>query len=168
MNGLLAEFDTPKEILEAAHAVAKKGYSGVDAFTPFPVEGLSEVFGFHKTPISSLVLCFGLIGAVTGYLLQYYCNGINYPLNIGGRPLNSIPAFIPITFELAVLFASFAAVFGLFFLNGMPKLWRPVFEVEGFERSTLDGFFLYIEQRDPETRHFLESLKPHGVYEIFL
>lgn len=169
--GLLAEFEGPEELLAAAEKAYQSGYRNLDAYSPFPIEGLSEVLGMRNTRLPLIVLGGGIIGAITGYFMQYYAMAIDYPLNVGGRPLHSWPAFIPITFELTILFASFAAVLGMFALNGFPMPYHPVFNVPVFELASRSRFFLSIEARDPkfdpeETRLFLESLGAQGVEEI--
>ena len=169
--GILAEFDKPEEICLAAKRAAEEGYRNLEGFTPYHVEGLAESLGFHRTGVAPCVFAGGITGAITAYALEYYCNAVNFPINVAGRPLNSIPSFIPVTFELTILFASFSALFGMFFLNGLPRLWRPIWGVEQFRRATKDGFFLLIEARDPKfdrdgTKLFLESTGAKGVYEV--
>ena len=171
VSGILAEFDTPEEILRAAKQSREAGYRAMEGFTPYHIEGLAETLGFERSGVAPIVFGAGLLGTGTAYCLQYYVNGINYPLNVGGRPLNSLPSFIPVMFELTVLFASFGAMFGMFFLNGLPKPRRPIWNIERFRRASKDGFFLLVEARDPQfdregTRHFLEGLRPKGIYEL--
>ncbi len=169
--GLMAEFDTPEEIVNAVEKTKAAGFEKIDAYAPFPVHGLAEALGFTKSRIPMVVFIGGLTGGILGYLLQWWCSAIAYPLNVGGRPLNSVPAFIPITFEMTILFAAFSAVFGMFLLNGLPLPYHPVFNVERFAMASRNHFFLCIESKDPKfsvknTRAFLESLKPRGVYDI--
>lgn len=169
--GLLAEFETPEQLLEAAHRAHDAGYKSIDAFTPLPVEGLAEAVGFHHTRLPVLVFIGGLLGCATGFLLQYYPNVIGYPLNIGGKPYNSWPAFIPITFELTILGAALSAVFGMLALNGLPTPYHPVFNVARFALASRDRFFLCVKARDKmfdpvKTKAFLQGLKAQGVFEI--
>jgi hypothetical protein len=171
LYGLMAEFDSAGDLLDAARRAYEAGYRRLDAYSPFPVHGLAEAIGFRRTRLPYLVLLGGLVGGLGGYYLQYWVSVIDYPLNVGGRPLHSWPAFIPVTFELIILVAALAAVLGMLALNGLPMPYHPVFNVPAFELATRNRFFLCIEATDPkfdveETRRFLESLKPHGVYEV--
>lgn len=171
MYGLIAQFDTADGVLNAAQRAYTAGYREMDAYTPFPVEGLAEAIGFHQTYVPLLCLVGGLIGCTGGFFLQWWPNVIGYPLNIGGRPYNSWPQFIPITFELTVLLAGLATVFGMLALNGFPEPYHPVFNAKNFELASRDKFFLCIEARDEifdaqKTREFLLSLNAHEVSEI--
>jgi len=171
LHGLMAEFDTPGEIVRSARSAREAGYRNMDAYSPFPVEGLAEAVGMPASRIPLLVLLGGAAGCIGGFFMQYYAAVIAYPLNIGGRPLNSWPSFIPITFELTILCAGLTAVIGMLVLNGFPKPYNPVFNAERFEHATQDTFFLCIESSDPkfsreETGRFLESLHPRGVYAV--
>lgn len=169
--GLLAAFTTPEQLLEATRRARSAGYRHMEAYTPFPVQGLAEALDFHQTRIPLVVLLGGIVGGVGGYVLQYWINVIDYPLNVGGRPLHSWPAFIPVTFELTILTAALAAVLGMLALNGLPMPYHPLFSVPRFASVTRDGFFLCIEARDPqfdrtETRRFLESVAAYEIAEV--
>lgn len=169
--GLLAEFRTSEQLLNASKKAYAEGYRQMDAYTPFPVHGLSEAIGFNKTKLPMIVLIGAIVGLIVGFGMQYFASVIHYPLNIGGRPLNSWPSFIPITFELTILFAAFSAVLGMFALNGLPMPYHPVFNVERFAMASKDCFFLCIESADPKfdlnvTKTFLHGLQPAEVFEI--
>lgn len=169
--GLMAEFDSSEALLEAGRRAYAEGYRQMDAYTPFPIEGLAEAIGFRRTRLPLVVLVGGFLGAVGGFWMQYYISVIEYPLNVGGRPLNSWPAFIPVTFETTILLAALAAVIGMLALNRLPMPYHPVFNVPRFRLATRDRFFLCIEATDPkfdrdETRRLLESLGPLGVYDV--
>jgi hypothetical protein len=169
--GLLAEFESPEKILEAALRAHAEGYRRLDAFTPIPVEGLSEAIGFEWTSLPILVFCGGMLGGCTGFGMCWYANVLSFPLNIGGKPLNSWPSWIPITFELTILGAALTAVFGMLAMNGLPTPYHPVFNVSQFALASTDRFFLCIKARDKKfelekTKAFLQEMKPHGVFEI--
>jgi hypothetical protein len=163
--GLMAEFESPEDLIEATRGAYDEGYRMMEAYTPFPVEGLAEALGFHRNRVPRIVLIGGVIGGLSGYFMQWYSAVISYPLNVGGRPLHSWPAFIPVTFELTVLGASLAAVVGMLAMNGLPRPHHPVFNVPGFVLASNDRFFLSIQARDPRfdpatTREFLATFHP--------
>jgi hypothetical protein len=169
--GLLAEFDDVNELVKAVRLTREAGYHRFDAYTPFPVEEVSEAMGVHRNRLPLIVLLGGILGGVAGYALQYWTSVIDYPINVGGRPLNSWPAFIPPTFETTVLGAALACVLGLLALNGLPMPYHPVFNVPRFALSSRDRFFLCIEALDPlfdreGTRRFLERFVPRQVSEV--
>jgi hypothetical protein len=169
--GLLAEFENPTDLLVAAQSVRQDGYKKIDAYSPFPIEGLAAALGFHYSRLPLVVLIGGLVGCAGGFLMQYYANVVAYPMNVGGRPDNSWPAFIPITFELTVLVGALAAVLGMLGLNGLPMPYHPLFNVPGFDRATRDRFFLCIEATDPKfdrdaTRQFLSTLHAREITEV--
>jgi hypothetical protein len=171
LYGLLAEFETPDALLEAARKTSAAGYKRIDAFTPMPVEGLAEAVGFHRTSLPLVVLIGGILGGLAGFLMQYYANVSSYPLNVAGKPYNSWPAFIPITFELTILGASIFCVFGMLAMNGLPAPYHPVFNAERFALATRDRFFLLIKARDgkfdaTKTKQFLTSLQAREVSEV--
>jgi hypothetical protein len=169
--GIMAEFLSPEAVLAAARASYDQGYRNMDAYSPIPVEGLAEAVGFRRNYIALVVLIGGMIGAVGGYFMQWFSAVVHYPIIVGGRPLHSWPAFIPITFELTVLMAAFAAVFGMLGLNGLPRPHHPVFNVPGFALASRSRFFLCIQSKDQkfhrhETRLWLESQRPREVSEV--
>ena len=167
----MAEFHSPEALLHAAESAHRRGFKRMDAYTPFPVEGLAEAMDVHDRRVPLIVLLGGIAGCLGGFFLQYWLAVIDYPLNVGGRPLNSWPAFIPVTFEMTILFAALAAFLGVLALNGLPMPYHPVFNVEQFELASRNRFFLCIEADDPNfdregTWKFLESLSPEGVYQV--
>jgi hypothetical protein len=169
--GLMAEFADEKKILAAAKTAYENGYRKMDAFTPFPIDGLAENLGRKKSRVPLIVLTGGIIGGLSGYFMEWYANVVSYPVNIGGRPFNSWPMFIPITFELTILCAALAGFIGMFALNKLPQPHHPVFNVPEFERASTDKFFLCIQSDDPKfnletTRKFLETLKPELISEV--
>ena len=169
--GLVAEFESPTALVGATQAAHDEGYRQMDAYTPFPVEELSEIIGFTKTRVPLVVLIGGIIGCLGGFYMQYYACVISYPLNVGGRPFDSWPAFIPITFECTVLLAAFAAVLGMLVLNKLPQPYHPVFNAPNFALATRDRFFLVIEANDPrfshdETTQFLNTVGARNVSDV--
>jgi hypothetical protein len=171
LYGLMAEFDNPTELVAAAHAARRAGYTRMDAYSPIPIEELHGAIGFHHTKLPLIVLIGGIVGGLGGYGLQYWASAIEYPLNVGGRPFHSWPAFIPITFETTILGAALAAVLGMLALNGLPMPYHPVFNAPRFALASRNRFFLCIESRDlkfdrEETQRFLERLDPRGVSEV--
>src|SRR6266480_7320927 len=148
--GVVGEFETPEKLIHAVEKVREAGYRRFEAYSPFPVEGLSQAMGLKRNLVPLITLIGGLTGGIGGFGFQYWVAAIDYPLNIGGRPFNSWPAFIPVTFELTILVAALAAVLGLLVLNGLPMPYHPLFNVPRFELATRNGFFLCIEARDPQ------------------
>jgi hypothetical protein len=170
LYGLAAEFETDAELMHAAEQAYGQGYRRMDGYTPFPIEGLAEALG-KRTRIPLLVLCAGIVGGCSAYFMEWFANVVSYPMNIGGRPLHSWPAFVPITFELTVLGAALTAFFFSLGLNGLPRPYHPMFNLPAFERASQDRFFLCIEADDAlfdqgKTRAFLESLGPLMVAEV--
>ena len=169
--GLAAEFDSDHAVLQAAKQVHAAGYRRTDAFSPYPVEGLPEAIGFERTGMAFITGIGALIGVIGGYFMLWFANVIHYRWNIGGRPPHSWPAFIPITFELGVLFAALGAVIGMLALNGLPMPYHPMFNLPNFTLASRDKFFILIESSDPQfdlekTRAFLEGLNPLSVMEV--
>jgi hypothetical protein len=161
--GLMAEFDSPSAVVAAARRTYGAGYRRINAYSPFPIEELSEAIGYHRDYVALCTLICGVIGALGGFMLQYWTGGIDYPINVGGRPLMSLPAFIPITFECTVLLAAFGAFIGNLMMNRLPQPYHPAFNVPSFARASQDRFFLCVKSDDPmyhktKTRDFLESL----------
>ncbi len=171
LYGVMAMFLSPEAVVRAAETAHAQGYRRLDAYSPLPVEGLAEAIGFKRNRIPAVVLVSGIIGAALGYGLQYYSGVINYPINVGGRPFHSWPAFIPITFEMTILCAAFGAVLGMLGLNGLPRPYHPVFNVPRFALASRSRFFLVILADDPlfdeeETTKFLEGLNPREVARV--
>ena len=169
--GLIAEFAEAQELLNAANKTREEGYTHTDAFSPFPIHGLHEAVGMKSTILPVLVLGGGIIGGVGGFFMCWYANVITYPINIGGKPFNAWPAWIPITFECTILVAALTAVFGMLALNGLPMPYHPVFNVPRVDQATRNKFFLVIQARDPkfkldEVRDFLDTLNPREIVDV--
>ncbi len=170
--GVVAEFETAEQLIEAAERTRSAGYRRFEAYSPFPVEGLSEAMALKRNAVPLITLIGGLVGGLGGFFFQYWVSAMAYPLNIGGRPYNSWPAFIPVTFELTVLGAALSAVFGMLALNGLPRPHHPLFNVHRFSKhATSDRFFLCIEARDPkfhlaDSARFLQGLHAAHVSEV--
>lgn len=171
LYGLMAEFDTPEKLIRACEAASKAGYKRLGAYTPYPIEEVWEAIGHHRSKLPIIVLGGGLAGAIGGFLFQYWASVQAYPMNIGGRPLNSWVAFIVPAFETTILFAAFAAVLGMFFLNGLPQPYHPAFNVERFAEASRDRYFLMVTTKDKNfqptaVRRLLEGLDPMEVTEV--
>ena len=169
--GLVAEFQAADDLVVAAAEARRAGYRKLDAFSPFPIEGLPAALGLAPTRLQAVVLAGGIVGGLTAYGFQCWVNLLDYPLNVGGRPLHSWPSFVPVTFELTILGAALAAVIGMLLRSGLPRPHHPLFDVPAFARATQDRFFLCIEAADPQydtqaTRRFLESLPAQSVVEV--
>ena len=168
LYGIMAEFDDATALVAAAQRAHQEGYRTMDAYSPFPIEELHEALGSHHTRLPLIVLIGGLVGCIGGYLLQYWSSAIAYPLNVGGKPFHSWPAFVPVTFECTILAAALSAVLGMLALNGLPQPYHPVFNVPRFALASRNRFFLCVEARDPlfdleRTRRFLETLSAREV-----
>ena len=166
--GLMAEFDDPTSLVTATERAHHEGYRHMDAYSPYPIEELHDALGARHTKLPLIVLIGGLVGCIGCYALQYWSSVIAYPLNIGGKPLHSWPAFIPVTFECTILAAALSCVLGMLALNGLPMPYHPVFNLARFALASRNRFFLCIEAKDPKfeleaTRRFLESLEPREV-----
>ena len=169
--GLMAEFENPSALVAAARAAREKGYRNLDAYTPFPVEELTDALHLHHNKLPLIVLIGGILGGISGYLLQYYVTVIYFPINVAGRPLHSWPSYIIITFEMTILFAAISCVLGLLGLCGLPMPYHPTFNVPRFALASRNRFFLCIQARDPlfdikQTCAFLETLEPREVSEV--
>jgi hypothetical protein len=169
--GLVAEFDSPEKLMDAAEAAREAGYKKMDAHTPFPIHGLSESIGFSDKKVPWTVFVCGISGTFLGYSMEWYTSVIDYPLNVGGRPLNALPAFIPVAYESTILLAAFGAFFGMLIYNGLPRPYHSVFNTPNFERASQDRFFLAIQADDPkydpvQTRELLESTGASQVSEV--
>lgn len=169
--GLMAEFDSSTELVEAAEKTRDAGYTKTDGYSPFPIHEMDEALGIKRSILPYIVFGGGIAGLLAGLGLQYFTHVIDYPIIVGGRPYFSLPAFVPPAYELTILLASFAAVFGMLLLNGLPKPYHPVFNVPRFNLASREKFFLVIESEDPKfdyegTRNFMESLNPQEVFDV--
>src|SRR5437660_5096339 len=173
LYGIMAEFDNPSALVAAARRTHEAGYRRINGYSPYPIEELDEAIGFTRSTLPLIVLAGGILGGLGGFFMQYWMEVIDYPLNVGGKPYNSWPAFIPITFECTVLVAAFAAVLGMLMLNKLPQPYHPVCNAPNFAHATRDSFFLVIESKDPRFDHeeairFLKALEPVGVSDVEL
>lgn len=171
LYGVMAEFDSPKELVAATKAAREAGFTRMDGYSPFPIHEMDSALGIKRTILPYLIFTGGILGGAGGFFLQYWTHAINYPLNVGGRPYLSIPSFIPITFECIVLAASLTAVVGMILLNGLPQPYHPVFNAPRFALASRDKFFLAIESGDPkfdheETTQFLQNLNAREVFDV--
>ncbi len=171
LYGLIAEFDSVADFVRAATRTREEGYRKIDAYSPFPIHEMPKALGLRRTKLPIVVLLGGVLGGGAALLMQWFASAVHYPINVGGKPLASWPMFVPITFELTILFASFAAVFGMLGMNGLPMPYHPVFNAPRFALASRDRFFLCIEAKDPkfelaECRRFLESLGAHDIVEV--
>ncbi|HKX27826.1 MAG TPA: DUF3341 domain-containing protein [Blastocatellia bacterium] len=169
--GLMAEFDDPSTVIAAARRTYEAGYRRINAYSPYPLEELSEAIGFHRNYVPLVVLICGILGGLGGFGLLAWTSAIDYPLNVGGRPLISVPSFIPITFECTILLAALSAFIGMLAMNRLPQPYHPVFNVPAFSRASQDRFFLCVKADDPKfsdpgTRAFLESLGAREVSNV--
>lgn len=171
LYGLMAEFDSVTDVVKAAEKVREAGFTKTDAFSPFPIHEMDEALGIKRSILSYLIFAGGIMGLLSGLALQWYTHAWDYPIIVAGRPHFSLPAFIPPTYELTILFAAFVAVFGMLLLNGLPQPYHPVFNVPRFNLASREKFFLLIESADKkfdleETRRFMESLNPQEVHDV--
>lgn len=168
LYGVLAEFRNPKELMDAARVVNQNGYRNYDTFSPYPIHGMERAMGLKKSKLGWIVLGHSLLGFIGALAMIYWMMVVDYPLNISGKSLLNVPAWVPVTFELTVLLSAFGAVFGMFFLNGLPKLNHPLFNSDNFKKVTDDGFFVCIESEDPqfETEKVQKLLQDAGAASI--
>ena len=171
LYGVMAQFDSPSTLVAAARETYAAGYRRINGYSPFPIEELSEAIGFKRTILPLIVLIGGILGGLGGFFMQYWMEVVDYPINVGGKPFNSWPAFIPITFECTILAAALAAVLGMLALNKLPQPYHPVFNAPNFALATRDSFFLVIESKDPKFQHdevmrFLKSLEARDVCDV--
>jgi hypothetical protein len=171
LYGVLAEFASPEALVESAGKARHAGYVRPEAYSPFPVEGLADAAGFRKNRVPLIVLLGGLAGGIGGFFMQWYSAVLSYPINSGGKPLNSWPEFIPVTFELTILCAALAGFFGMLVLNGLPRLYHPVFNVREFDLASRNRFFLCLRADEPgfdsnAARKFLAQMRPLKIWEV--
>lgn len=171
LYGLMAEFASADALLAATRKAREEGYRNVEAYSPFPIEGIAEATGFKRNWVPAIVLGGGLAGGIGGYFMQWYSAVISYPINSGGKPPHSWPEFIPVTFELTVLIAALAGVAGMLLLNGLPRLHHPVFDVKEFDLASRNRFFLCLRSGEPKfapdsARNFLRGLQPLGIWDV--
>jgi Protein of unknown function (DUF3341) len=169
--GIMAEFDTPTQLVDAARQVRDAGFVKTDAFSPFPLHEIDEALGIKRSILPFLVFGGGIIGLLSGIGLEVFVHVIDYPIIVGGRPHLSVPSFIPPAYELTILLAAFTAVFGMILLNGLPQPYHPVFNVPRFALASREKFFLLIETKDPkfdyeETKSFMQNLNPQEVFDV--
>lgn len=167
--GVLAQYETPEAIIAAAAELRRRGLRRIDAYTPYPLEDLAETIEVPRSRIPRASLAAGLLGACVGYGVQWFCNSFDYPIPVGGRPIHPVLAFVPITFETTVLFAGTATFLAFFVASRLPEIASPIFDVPGFERSTVDRFWLAVDARDPifdpdETWQVLEATGPLSLH----
>ena len=173
LYGVMTQFDSPSHLVSAARETYEAGYRQINGYSPFPIEELDQAIGFKRTTLPLIVLAGGILGGLGGFFMQYWMEVIDYPIIVGGKPFNSWPAFIPITFECTVLVAAFSAVLGMLALNKLPQPYHPVFNAPSFALATRDSFFLVIEAKDPKFNHdeavrFLKTLEPLEVADVEL
>jgi hypothetical protein len=171
LHGVMAEYDSGQALVDAARKTMAQGFTRVEAYSPVPIEDLNTIIHKTRTVLPKLVLAGGLTGMATGFALQYWASVIEYPMNVGGRPYATWPAFVVPSYELTILFSSLAAAIGMFALNGLPQPYHPVFNVERFSMASSDKFFLVIESADPRFDHagttrFLQDQGAKGVYDV--
>src|SRR5882724_6291155 len=171
LYGVMAQFDNPSALVAAARETYDAGYRQINGYSPFPIEELSEAIGFKRSVLPIIVLIGGIVGALGGFFMQYWMEVVDYPINVGGKPYNSWPAFIPIMFECTVLVAAFSAVLGMLVLNKLPQPYHPVFNAPNFALATRDRFFLVVEANDPQFNHervvnLFRTLGAHDVVDV--
>lgn len=171
LYGLMAEFENPTDLVAAARRTREAGFRNFDAYTPYPIHELDDAMDLHDNRVAKFTFIGGLCGCIGGFSLATWCAAVAFPLNIGGRPLISVPMFIPVTFECTILLSGLTAAIGMLALNGLPRPYHPVFNVERFASASKSGFFLCIEAEDPKfdrqaTASFLESLNPEEIAEV--